>query len=89
MVESDFDYASVNLGLHQEWIELELFNHGVARFSEEDFIEAGLTPEDRTFLSFMATQEADHVTLLSNSTILPGGKSPCLSRRRIVQHPLL
>lgn len=66
MVESDYDYASVNLGLHQEYIELDLFNHGVARFSDQDFIDAGLTPEDRTFLAFMATQEADHATLLTN-----------------------
>ncbi|KAK7177272.1 hypothetical protein PSPO01_16681 [Paraphaeosphaeria sporulosa] len=66
MVESDYDYASVNLGLHQEYIELDLFNHGVAMFSEEDFVAAGLTAEDRTFLQFMATQEADHATLLTN-----------------------
>lgn len=66
MVESDYDYASVVLGLHQEFIELDLFNHGVAKFSEQDFLDAGLTAEDRTFLSYMATQEADHATLLTN-----------------------
>ena len=66
MVESDFDFASVVLGLHQEYIELDLFNHGLAKFSAEDFEEAGLTAEDRAFIAFMATQEADHATLLTN-----------------------
>jgi hypothetical protein len=64
MVESDFD--SVNLGLHQEFIELDLFNNGLATFSDQDFIDAGLTAEDRTFIAFMATQEIDHATLLTN-----------------------
>ena len=66
MVESDFDYESIMLGLYQEWIELDLFNNGLAVFSEEDFLEAGLTVEDRDFISFMATQEQGHATLLSN-----------------------
>jgi hypothetical protein len=66
MVESDYDFASVALGLHQEFIELDLFNHGVARFSDQDFIDAGLTPEDRSFFQYMAVQEADHATLLTN-----------------------
>jgi hypothetical protein len=66
MVESDFDFESVNLGLHQEYIELDLFHHGIARFSEQDFLDAGLTAEDRSFIQFMANQEADHATLLTN-----------------------
>ncbi|KAL1601987.1 hypothetical protein SLS59_005153 [Nothophoma quercina] len=66
MVESDFDFESVNLGLHQEFIELDLFNHGLAKFSDQDFIDAGLTAEDRAFIAFMATQEIDHATLLTN-----------------------
>jgi len=66
MVESDFDFMSVALGLHQEWIELDLFHHGLAKFSAKDFEEAGLTAEDRAFIAFMANQESDHATLLTN-----------------------
>lgn len=66
MVESDFDYESITLGLYQEWIELDLFNNGLAIFSEEDFIAAGLTAEDRSLIQFMAQQEQGHATLLSN-----------------------
>lgn len=66
MVESDFDFESIALGLYQEWIELDLFNNGLAVFSEEDFLAAGLTAEDRSVIAFMAQQEAGHATLLSN-----------------------
>jgi hypothetical protein len=66
MVESDFDYESIQLGLYQEWIELDLFNNGLAIFSEEDFSAAGLTAEDRSLIAFMAQQEQGHATLLSN-----------------------
>ena len=66
MVESDFDYESITLGLYQEWIELDLFNNGLATFSEEDFIAAGLTAEDRELIRYMAQQEEGHATLLTN-----------------------
>lgn len=66
MVNSDFDYESIQLGLYQEWIELDLFNNGLATFSDEDFLAAGLTGEDRALISFMAQQESGHATLLSN-----------------------
>jgi len=66
MVESDFDYESITLGLYQEWIELDLFNNGLAIFSDEDFIAAGLTAEDRSLIQFMAQQEQGHATLLTN-----------------------
>ncbi|KAK3705372.1 hypothetical protein LTR37_013345 [Vermiconidia calcicola] len=66
MVNSDFDYESIQLGLYQEWIELDLFNNGLAIFSEEDFLAAGLTAEDRSLIGFMAQQEEGHATLLSN-----------------------
>jgi hypothetical protein len=65
-VNSDFDYESIQLGLYQEWIELDLFNNGLAVFSAEDFLEAGLTAEDRAYIAFMAQQETGHATLLSN-----------------------
>lgn len=66
MVESDFDFESIALGLYQEWIELDLFNNGLAIFSEEDFLAAGLTAEDRALIQFMAQQEEGHATLLTN-----------------------
>lgn len=66
MVNSDFDFESIQLGLYQEWIELDLFNNGLATFSDEDFLAVGLTAEDRSLISFMAHQEEGHATLLSN-----------------------
>ncbi|KAF2761052.1 hypothetical protein EJ05DRAFT_449333 [Pseudovirgaria hyperparasitica] len=66
MVNSDFDFESLSLGLYQEWIELDLFNNGLATFSEEDFLAAGLTGEDRALIAFMAQQETGHATLLTN-----------------------
>ena len=66
MVESDFDFQSISLALYQEWIELDLFNNGLAIFSAQDFMDAGLTAEDRAFIAFMAQQEIGHASLLSN-----------------------
>ncbi|KAF2398334.1 hypothetical protein EJ06DRAFT_103833 [Trichodelitschia bisporula] len=66
MVNSDFDFESIALGLYQEWIELDLFNNGLAVFSAQDFLDAGLTAEDRAVIAFMAQQESGHATLLSN-----------------------
>jgi hypothetical protein len=66
MVNSDFDYESIQLGLYQEWIELDLFNNGLAAFTAEDFLAEGLTEEDRSYIAFMAIQETGHATLLSN-----------------------
>lgn len=66
MVESDFDYESIMLGLYQEWIELDTFNNAVATFSDEDWAAAGLGPEDISLVQFMAQQEQGHATLLSN-----------------------
>ena len=66
MVNSDFDFESITLGLYQEWIELDLFHDGLARFSDEDFAVAGLGPEARSLIEFMADQETGHATLLTN-----------------------
>lgn len=55
-----------NLALNQEWIELDLFHHGLAMFSDADFDAAGLGPEDRYLIQFMAEQEVGHATLISN-----------------------
>ena len=66
MVNSDFDFESIALGLYQEWIELDLFHDGLARFSQAEFEEAGLTAEDMSLINFMANQESGHATLLTN-----------------------
>ena len=63
---SDFDYESFALALYQEWIELDLFNNGLATFSDKDFEDAGLTAEDRALVAFMANQEVGHATLITN-----------------------
>ncbi|PNS20789.1 Protein rds1 [Sphaceloma murrayae] len=65
-VNSDFDYQSIALALHQEWIELDCFNNGLATFSDEDFLAVGLTPETTNIIRFMAQQETGHATLLTN-----------------------
>ncbi|KAG8530122.1 uncharacterized protein KY384_005605 [Bacidia gigantensis] len=66
MVNSDFDFESIALGLYQEWIELDLFHDGLARFTDEQFTAAGLGAEARSFIEFMADQETGHSTLLTN-----------------------
>ncbi|OSC97445.1 Rds1 protein [Trametes coccinea BRFM310] len=63
---SDFDFQSLSLGLYQEYIELDLFHHGLAMFSSDDFDAAGLNAQDRFLIEFMADQEVGHATLISN-----------------------
>ena len=65
-VKSDFDYESLAVALYQEWIELDLFHDGLAKFSVAEFEAAGLTAEDRFLIEFMADQEVGHSTLLTN-----------------------
>ncbi|KAJ5757462.1 uncharacterized protein N7511_006156 [Penicillium nucicola] len=64
--KSDFDFESLALALYQEWIELDLFQYALRRFSKEDFKSAGLTDADRELIAFMAQQEIGHATMLSN-----------------------
>ncbi|ODQ58012.1 hypothetical protein WICANDRAFT_34481 [Wickerhamomyces anomalus NRRL Y-366-8] len=63
---SDFDYQSLLLALNQEYIELDLFNYGLAKFSAEDFEAAGLNSADRELIHFMALQEVGHAELITN-----------------------
>lgn len=63
---SDFDWQSINLALNQEWIELDLFQEGLRRYSVKEFEDAGLNADDRSLIEFMAQQEIGHATLLSN-----------------------
>ncbi|KAK1226432.1 hypothetical protein PQX77_010593 [Marasmius sp. AFHP31] len=73
---SDFDFQSLNLALNQEWIELDLFHFGLAKFSEEEFEDAGLDAEDRYLIEYMADQEVGHAIALSN-ILGPTAAKPC------------
>ncbi|KAJ7084868.1 Rds1 protein [Mycena belliarum] len=73
---SDFDFQSMNLALNQEWIELDLFHHGLAQFSVEEFEAAGIGAEDRFLIEFMADQEVGHATMLTN-ILGPTAAKPC------------
>ncbi|OIW35481.1 protein rds1 [Coniochaeta ligniaria NRRL 30616] len=65
-VQSDFDYQSLALALFHEWIELDLFHWGLARFSPAEFDAYGINAEDRHLLEHMADQEIGHATVLAN-----------------------
>jgi Ferritin-like domain len=54
------------LGLNQEYIELDLFHYGLAKFSVQEFAEAGLNEEDMFLIEFMADQEEGHAIALSH-----------------------
>ncbi|KAK7463030.1 hypothetical protein VKT23_007613 [Stygiomarasmius scandens] len=73
---SEFDFQSLNLALNQEWIELDLFHHGLAQFSVEEFEAAGLDAEDRFLIQYMAEQELGHATALMNM-LGPSAAKPC------------
>jgi len=73
---SNFDYASFNLGLYQEYIELDLFNYGLATFTAEEFAEAGMGPQETSLLRFMAEQETGHAQLLTD-ILGPGAAVGC------------
>ncbi|PQE23674.1 rds1 protein [Rutstroemia sp. NJR-2017a BVV2] len=60
------EQGPATISLHQEYIELDLFHYGLEVFSEQDFIDAGLTAEDRHLIEYMSIQEAGHATLLTN-----------------------
>nr|VWO99603.1 Acetylornithine/succinyldiaminopimelate aminotransferase (ACOAT) (DapATase) (Succinyldiaminopimelate transferase) (EC (EC [Ganoderma boninense] len=64
---SDFDFQSLTLALYQEYIELDLFEYGLAKFpATSEFEAAGLTADDRHLIQFMADQEVAHARLLTN-----------------------
>ncbi|SCV68247.1 BQ2448_368 [Microbotryum intermedium] len=65
-VKSNFDYQSLSVGLHQELIELDLFQNALSRFSDEEWEAAGITAEDRFLIKVMADQEIGHATALTN-----------------------
>jgi len=54
------------LALNQEYIELDLFHYGLARFSEQEFLDAGLSAEYRFLIEYMADQEVGHAEMITN-----------------------
>ncbi|KAL2315253.1 Protein rds1 [Schizosaccharomyces pombe] len=63
---SDFDYQSLSLALYHEYIEYDLFNYGLTKFSDAEFDEAGIDAEYRHLIRFMAQQEIGHIELITN-----------------------
>ncbi|EPQ26086.1 uncharacterized protein PFL1_06294 [Pseudozyma flocculosa PF-1] len=63
---SAFDQASIELATHQEYIELDLFNYGLAKFSDAEWDQYGIDAENRHLIRQMAQQEIGHATVLSN-----------------------
>ncbi|KAF8337434.1 ferritin-like domain-containing protein [Cantharellus anzutake] len=63
---TEFDFQSLNLALNQEYIELDLFHNGLARFSDAEFEAAGLNANDRFLIEYMADQEVGHAQLITN-----------------------
>ncbi|KAI0949269.1 hypothetical protein AcW1_008933 [Taiwanofungus camphoratus] len=74
---SDFDFQSLNLALNQELIELDLFHHGLAQFSDEDFEAAGINASDRYLIEFMADQEVGHAMMITNMLGVNNASKSC------------
>ncbi|GBF60824.1 hypothetical protein TMEN_7459 [Trichophyton mentagrophytes] len=75
-VRSDYDYQSIALALHLEWMIYDLFQTGASQFKPKDFQALGLTQSDYNSISLMANQSQGHVTLLSN-IIGESAPGPC------------
>ena len=60
--------------LYQEYIELDLFNYGLKRFSDAEFEEAGVTADYRSIIQYMANQETGHAQLVTNVSLFPTSK---------------
>ncbi|EGE08797.1 rds1 [Trichophyton equinum CBS 127.97] len=75
-VRSDYDYQSIALALHLEWMIYDLFQTGASQFKPKDFQALGLIQSDYDSISLMANQSQGHVTLLSN-IIGESAPGPC------------
>lgn len=73
---SEFDFDSIQVGVHQEYLELDLFNYGLVRFSEKDFLDYGLSKDEIHLIRFFAQQEIGHAIVLSNM-LGPDAAKPC------------
>jgi len=68
-----------NLALNQQFLELDLFHFGLAKFTVQDFEDVQIFRADRFLIQFLADQKVSHATLLSN--MIGGGvtSSPSLN----------
>lgn len=57
-----------------EWIELDLFHYGLARFSPEEFEAVGINADQQFLIEFMADQEVGHAQLITNILQNAGAK---------------
>ncbi|PPQ72995.1 hypothetical protein CVT26_014511 [Gymnopilus dilepis] len=75
-VTNGYAHFSVQMVVHQEFIKLDLFHHGLAQFSAQEFEAAGLTADDRFLIEHMADQEVGHAKAISDM-LGPNAFSPC------------
>jgi hypothetical protein len=73
---SDFDWHSLSLTLYQEWIELDLFQEGLRRFTVEEFEAVNITADDRSLIEFMAQQEVGEFPYSSSQSSHPESSNP-------------
>ncbi|KAG8754683.1 hypothetical protein FRC14_004845, partial [Serendipita sp. 396] len=73
---TDFDFNSLQVGIHQEYLELDLFNYGLVRFSEKAFLDYGLTRDEIHLIRFFAQQEIGHAEVVSHM-LGPNAAKPC------------
>ncbi|CAD6920005.1 unnamed protein product, partial [Tilletia controversa] len=71
-----FDWASIALALHQEYIELDAFNYAITRFTPAEWEEWGISPNYVHLIRFFAQQEEGHSTAFSNM-LGPRAPLPC------------
>ncbi|KAE8182071.1 hypothetical protein CF328_g8636 [Tilletia controversa] len=71
-----FDWASIALALHQEYIELDAFNYAITRFTPAEWEEWGINPNYVHLIRFFAQQEEGHSTAFSNM-LGPRAPLPC------------
>lgn len=74
---SDWDFQSLNLALMQEYLELDLFHNGLARFSPQEFEAAGINSEQQFLIQYMADQEVGHAEMITNILGPNNASKPC------------
>lgn len=65
------------LVLNQEYTELDLFNHGLAQFSTQDFQDADIDGDEQFIIQWMGNQEIGHAQLFTNILALQNASQLC------------
>ncbi|KAK0544284.1 hypothetical protein OC845_005671 [Tilletia horrida] len=71
-----FDWASIALALHQEYIELDAFNYAITRFTPAQWEEWGINPGYVHLIRYFGQQEEGHAAAFSNM-LGPNTELPC------------